>query len=73
MDSQHTGKIDRSETQDTFDRKSSVISSMDCTGLAPSGVLDGSQSDAYSDLYDILPPRPPLGTQSGKGKKSQKH
>lgn len=46
------------ETQESFDRNSRAASSWECTGLAPFGVGEDSQSESYSDLYDIHPPQP---------------
>ena len=46
-------KTIRDQTQETFDRISKTSSTMDCTGLIPGGVMNESQSEAYSDLYDI--------------------
>ena len=48
-------------TQKTFDEKSRVASSMDCTGLVPFGVSQEAQSDAYHELFDIIPPKPEEG------------
>lgn len=45
------------ETQAAFDRISRLPSSTECTGLVPGGVMDESQSEAYSELYDIHPPK----------------
>jgi hypothetical protein len=47
------------QTQQTFDHKSSAFSSMDCTGLSPTGMNRSDQAEAYKDLYDMGAPITP--------------
>lgn len=45
----------RDETQEAFDRISRPASSTDCTGLVPGGVMNESDSEFSSELYDVPP------------------
>ncbi len=45
------------EAQDSFYNITKAASSTDCTGLVPSGILDEAESESYSELYAIHPPK----------------
>ena len=46
------------QTERSAMKRSSVASSMDCTGLIPSEVIGEEESENYEELYDILPSDP---------------
>lgn len=47
-------------TEATFWLRQNTASATECTGLAPSAVLDDEEAFAYGALYGIHAPRPPI-------------
>ncbi len=58
------------EYEDPFYNINSTMSTNDCTGLVPSGVLDDSESESYGELYSIHAPLAPH--DGNKGHKEMK-
>lgn len=44
---------------DSGDYLGSVASSMDCTGLIPSGTISQAELESYEELYPYRPPQMP--------------
>ena len=44
---------------DSYDYLGPAASSMDCTGLIPSGPKSRAELDAYEELYPFTPPETP--------------
>ncbi len=50
-------KHEKTETDNTFYDTETVASATECTGLAPSAILDGEEAESYGELYSIHKPK----------------